>query len=57
MLIINIMYVGIHLGDDKYKTILDALKIANSLGANILQIYCGNKTLTTLSQKYILEKS
>jgi apurinic endonuclease APN1 len=50
------MYIGIHLGEDKYKNILDALKIANSLGANILQIYIGNKTLTTLSQKYILEK-
>ena len=56
MLIINIMYVGIHLDNNKYKTILDALKIANSLGANILQIYIGNKTLTTLSQKYILEQ-
>lgn len=50
------MYIGIHLGYNKYKTILDALKIANSLGANILQIYCGNNILTTLSQKYILKQ-
>jgi apurinic endonuclease APN1 len=52
----NPLYIGIHLGNDKYKTILDRLKLAYSLGANILQIYCGNKTLTTLSQKYILKQ-
>jgi len=50
------MNIGIHLDDKKYKNILEALKITSSLGANILQIYCGNKTLTTLREKYILAK-
>lgn len=45
-------YIGIHLNEIHYISILDALNIALNLGANILQIYMGDKRLTTLTKKY-----
>jgi endonuclease IV/DNA polymerase/3'-5' exonuclease PolX len=46
-------YIGVHIDDNNYDTVLNALKIAHSLGAHVLQIYAGDKILTTLRKKYV----
>jgi len=46
-------YIGVHIDDNNYDTILNALKIAYNLGAHVLQIYVGDKILTTLRKKYV----
>ena len=51
----KIQYIGISLSDKYYKTILEALEETRKLGGNILQIYLGNKILTTLREKYRLK--
>ena len=42
-------YFGIHM--DHIENIIDTLKYAKKIGANCLQIYLGDKTLTTLRLK------
>ena len=44
-------YLGIHINDIYFKSLLNALKITKKLNANVLQIYLGDKRLTTLSKK------
>ena len=44
-------YLGIHINDIYFDSLLNALKITKKLGANVLQIYLGDKRLTTLSKK------
>ena len=46
-------HIGIHIDDNNYDTILNALKMANRMGASVLQIYAGDKILTTLREKYV----
>ena len=46
------LYLGIHIDTPNYKNILDALHITRKKGANIMQIFLGNKTLTTLKEKF-----
>ena len=46
------MHIGIHLENNYYKNILDALKYTRKIKASALQIFLGNKTLTTLREKY-----
>lgn len=45
--------IGVHINDNNYDTVLNALKIAHNLGANVLQIFVGDKILTTLRKKYV----
>ena len=47
----NPLYLGIHLNEDKFNNLLEALKYTKSIGGNILQVYLGNKRLTTLREK------
>lgn len=49
-------YIGVHINDTNYDTILNALKIANSIGARVLQIFVGDKILTTLRKNMCLQK-
>lgn len=49
-------YIGVHINDNNYDTILNALKIANNIGARVLQIFVGDKILTTLRKKYVFSK-
>jgi len=51
----KIQYIGISLSEKYYKTILEALEETKKLGGNIVQIYLGNKVLTTLREKYKLD--
>jgi DNA polymerase beta len=51
-MILGKSYIGIHLNDVHYESLLNALKIALKFGANVLQIYMGDKRLTTLTKKY-----
>jgi apurinic endonuclease APN1 len=44
-------YLGIHINDIHFNSLLEALQITKNLGANVLQIYLGDKRLTTLSKK------
>jgi len=46
------MDLGIHLNSINFKSLLDALKLTKKIGANVLQIYFGDKRLTTLREKY-----
>ena len=46
------MDLGIHLNQVNFSSLLDALKLTKKLGANILQVYFGDKRLTTLREKY-----
>jgi apurinic endonuclease APN1 len=46
------LYLGIHIDTPNYKNILDALHITHKKGANIMQIFLGDKTLTTLREKF-----
>jgi DNA polymerase beta len=48
------LYLGFHLDNNHYKSLIDALYKVNKLGGNVLQIYLGNKYLTTLREKIIL---
>ena len=50
------LYLGIHLNNNHYNSILDALIKVKKLGGNVLQIYLGSKYLTTLSEKILLTK-
>jgi apurinic endonuclease APN1 len=47
----NKLYLGIHLDSIHFESLLDAFEKATKLGANVLQIYLGNKHLTTLREK------
>ena len=51
------LYLGVHLDNTYYNLIIDALNIVKKLGGNVLQIFLGNKYLTTLREKIILEKN
>ena len=46
------LYLGIHIDIPNYKNILDALHITHKKDANIMQIFLGDKTLTTLREKF-----
>ena len=46
------MNLGIHLNSINFSSLLDALILTKKLGANVLQIYLGDKRLTTLREKY-----
>jgi apurinic endonuclease APN1 len=52
------MNIGIHFdnysGKYESKNILELIEKTEAIGGNILQIFLGNKTLTTLREKYIL---
>lgn len=48
--------IGIHLDSIHYTSLMDALNKTKKLGANVLQIYMGNKILTTLREKYTFTK-
>jgi len=50
-------YIGVHINDNNYDTILNALKIANNIGARVLQIFVGDKILTTLRKKYVFTEN
>lgn len=50
-------HIGVHIDNNNYDTVLNALKIAHSIGAHVLQIYAGSKILTTLREKYIFTNS
>ena len=49
-------YIGIHLDDVNYTSVMDALHKTKRLNANVLQIYMGDKILTTLRKKYTFTK-
>ena len=46
--------IGVHIDNDHYISIIDALNKVKDLGGNVLQIYMGNKRLTTLREKIVL---
>jgi hypothetical protein len=46
---VNKLFMGVHF--DNKKKLIDLLKNTKKIGGNILQIYMGNKRLTTLSEK------
>jgi deoxyribonuclease-4 len=46
-------HIGVHIDSNNYDTVLNAIKKAHRIGANIIQIYAGSKILTTLREKYI----
>ena len=50
------LYLGIHLDNNHYDSILDALNNVKKLEGNVLQIYLGSKYLTTLTEKILLTK-
>lgn len=50
------MKIGVHLNDFNYENILDALKYTTKIKANVLQIFLGNKILTTLREKVNLSE-
>jgi deoxyribonuclease-4 len=50
----NILYLGVHLDNNNYKSIIDALNIVKNLNGNVLQIFLGSKYLTSLKEKIIL---
>ena len=50
------LYLGVHLDNSHYTSIIYALKKVHKLGGNVLQIYLGNKYLTTLREKILLKK-
>ena len=50
----NKLYIGVHLDNNHYNSIIDALNKVKKLGGNVLQIFLGNKYLTTLREKIIL---
>ena len=49
-------YLGIHINENHFKNLLDALKYTKKIGGNILQVYLGDKRLTTLRLKIKLTK-
>jgi apurinic endonuclease APN1 len=50
------LYLGIHLNNNHFTSIIDALKKTLKYGGNVLQIYMGDKNLTTLREKIKLNK-
>jgi apurinic endonuclease APN1 len=52
----NPFYLGVHINEDHFKTLLGALKHTKKIGGNILQVYLGDKRLTTLRLKIRLTK-
>ena len=46
------MKIGVHIENNYYKNILDALKYVTKIKGNALQIFLGDKILTTLRKKY-----
>jgi len=50
------LYLGIHLNDNHFNSIMNALKLTKKIGGNVLQIYGGSKYLTTLREKIRLTK-
>ena len=50
------LYLGIHLNDTHFDSIINALKLTKKIGGNVLQIYMGSKYLTTLREKIRLSK-
>jgi apurinic endonuclease APN1 len=44
-------YLGIHINDIYFDSLINALEITKKLGAHVLQIYLGDKRLTTLRKK------
>jgi apurinic endonuclease APN1 len=50
------LYLGVHLDNNHYSSIVDALIKVKKLGGNVVQIYLGSKYLTTLREKILLTK-
>lgn len=50
------MHYGIHLNDIHYSSLIDALNKTIAYKTNVLQIFMGNKRLTTLREKYKFTK-
>lgn len=50
----SILYLGVHIDNNNYKSIIEALNIVKDLGGNVLQIFLGSKYLTSLKEKIIL---
>ena len=50
------IHLDIHLDNSHYITIINALKATLKYGGNVLQIYLGSKSLTTLREKIKLSK-
>ena len=48
--------LGVHIDSIHFDSLIDALNKTKNLGANILQIYMGNKKLTTLREKIKLTR-
>ena len=46
------MNIGVHIENNYYKNILDALKYVKKIKGNALQIFLGSKILSTLREKY-----
>ena len=55
------MSIGIHLNNYsekyEYKNILELIEKTKTLDGNVLQIFLGNKILTTLREKYVLKNN
>lgn len=56
-MLVNKIYIGFHLDSSHFTTIKNALEITKKKGANILQIFLGNKRLTTLREKIKLDNN
>lgn len=50
-------FLGIHINDDHFKNLMDALNIVKKLNVNVLQIYLGDKRHTTLTKKMKFNKN
>ena len=46
------MNIGVHIENNYYKNIIDALKYVKKIKGNALQIFLGSKILSTLREKY-----
>jgi DNA polymerase beta len=49
-------FLGVHINDDHFKNLIDALHIVKKLNVNVLQIYLGDKRHTTLTKKMTFTK-
>lgn len=51
------LYLGVHINENYFKNLMDALKICKKLSVNVIQIYLGDKRLTTLREKMRFTKN
>lgn len=47
----NKSYLGIHINEDHFSNLMNALQIVKKFNVNVLQIFLGDKRLTTLREK------